>query len=83
MYKNTKAKYPELSIDEIKDLLINKKWYKAIKNGIDSLYSDLAQYMTSRVKELVLRYEYTVPELEAEQEELKNRVKQHLAMMGY
>ena len=63
--------------------IINKKWYKAIKNGIDGLYLVLAQYMTARVKELVLRYEYTVPELEAEQEELKNRVKQHLAMMGY
>lgn len=81
--KNAKEKYAELSIDEIKDLLINKKWYKSIWNGIDGLYSDLAQYMTSRVKELVLRYEYTVPELEAKQEELKEKVKQHLALMGY
>ena len=81
--KNAKDKYAELSIKEIKDLLINKKWYKAIWDGIDGLYSDLAQYMTSRVKELVLRYEYTIPELEKEQEELKNKVKQHLALMGY
>ena len=72
----------QLYISKIIDI-INKKWYKSIWNGIDGLYADLAQYMTSRVKELVLRYEYTVPELDAKQEELKEKVKQHLALMGY
>ena len=81
--KNAKEKYAELSIDEIKDLLINKKWYKAIKHGIDDLYSDLAQYMTARVKELVLRYEKTMPELEKEFCVLQQRVKDHLITMGY
>ena len=83
LYEKVLKKYSELTEDEVKTLVVEDKWLATLSDRIEQLLTDLTQKLAQRVKEIAVRYEYTVPELEAEQEELKNRVKQHLAMMGY
>ena len=83
LYEKVLKKYKELSEDEVKTLVVDDKWLATLSVRIEQLLTDLTQKLSQRVKEIAVRYEYTVPELEKEQEELKNRVKQHLAMMGY
>ncbi len=83
LYEKVLKKYAELSADEVKTLVVEDKWFATLSVRIEQLLTDLTQKLSQRVKEIAVRYEYTVPQLEAEQEELKNKVKQHLALMGY
>lgn len=83
LYEKVLQKYAELSEDEIKTLVVEDKWLAHLSGTIEQLLSDLTQKLSQRIKQIALRYEKTLPELEAEQEELKNKVKQHLATMGY
>lgn len=83
LYEKVLKKYAELSANEVKTLVVEDKWLAILSVRIEQLLTDLTQKLSQRVKEIAVRYEYTVPQLEAEQEELKNKVKQHLALMGY
>lgn len=83
LYQKVIKKYNELSESEIKTLVVEDKWLAHLSGTIEQLLSDLTQKLSQRIKQIALRYEKTLPELEAEQEELKNKVKQHLATMGY
>jgi len=83
LYKNCIKKYTELAEDEVKVLVVDDKWLSTLAVRVEQLLTDLTQKLSQRVKEIAVRYEYTIPQLEQEQEELKNKVKQHLALMGY
>ena len=76
-------KYPTLTQDEIKTLIVEDKWLATLQTRTEQLLLDLIQHLAQRVKELALRYQNTVSELENSQEELKAKVKQHLKSMGY
>ena len=76
-------KYRELSEDEVKTLVVEDKWLATLSNRIEQVLTDLTQKLSQRVKEIALRYENTLPTLEEKQEELKNKVKQHLVAMGF
>ncbi len=76
-------KYAELTIDEIKELLINRKWYYTIFEGIKNLYVTTSHSMASRITEIAERYENTLPELEAEVATYEAKVKAHLERMGF
>lgn len=78
-----KNKYSELSEAEIKDLLVNKKWYFSIFDGIKALYETTSNQMADRISELVERYEFTLPYLEKEVEDYEAKVKSHLERMGF
>ena len=78
-----KAKYAELTIDEVKELLVNQKWYYTIFDGISELYSATSHNMANRISELANRYESTLPSLEKEVEEYEANVKSHLERMGF
>ncbi len=78
-----KEKYSVLTIEEIKELLVNKKWYYTIFDGIKSLYATTSHNIANRIVELVERYENTLPSLETEIGELEKKVKAHLAKMGF
>ena len=78
-----KAKYAELTIDEIKELLVNRKWYYNIFEGIKALYETTAQEISRRIAELAERYEQTLPELEKSVEDYESKVKAHLERMGF
>ena len=78
-----KAKYAELTIDEIKELLVNRKWYYTIFEGIKALYVTTSHEIAGRVAELAERYEDTLPSLENEVESYEAKVKAHLERMGF
>ena len=78
-----KAKYAELTIDEIKELLVNRKWYYTIFEGIKALYVTTSHEIAGRISELAERYEDTLPSLESEVEAYEAKVKAHLERMGF
>ena len=78
-----KAKYAELTIDEIKELLVNRKWYYTIFEGIKALYVTTSHEIAGRVSELAERYEDTLPSLESDVESYEAKVKAHLERMGF
>ena len=81
--KMVMEKYPALTIEEIKELLVNRKWYYTIFDGISALYAATSHSMAGRILELAERYESTLPELEAAVTEYEAKVKAHLERMGF
>lgn len=78
-----KARYAALTIDEIKELTVNKKWHYSLYNGIDMLYEAVSHRMTDRILELAERYEDTLPALETLVSSYEAKVKSHLERMGF
>ena len=78
----TKEKYSELSIEEIKELL-EEKWFAAIYEDLDNIHFDLSHQLSVRVKELIERYEHRLSEIENEVGICENKVKLHLERMGF
>lgn len=81
--KACKEKYVELTIEEIKELLVNRKWYYTIFEGIKALYITTSHEIAGRIAELAERYENTLPSLEDEAENYETKVKAHLERMGF
>lgn len=78
-----REKYEMLTDAEIKKLLVEEKWFRAIYDGIDAIHSAVSHRLSSRVTELVERYEFTLPECEADVTALERKVKSHLERMGF
>lgn len=81
--KECRAKYADLTDEEILDLLINKKWFNSIYDGISDLYAGISHKLTERIVELSNRYQHTLPELEKDVDELEASIKSHLEGMGF
>lgn len=77
------ARYPRLSIDEIKTLVIEKKWMISMEQRIRTEMDNISHRLTRRIKELAERYETPLPRLSAEVEEVTARVENHLKKMGF
>ena len=75
--------YPKLSLEEIKTLVVDKKWMANIENKIKTEMEAISHRLTERIKELAERYETPLPALNREVEELTKKVEQHLKKMGY
>lgn len=80
---NCRNRYETFTDAEIKDLLVNRKWYKAIDDGIQNLYITVANHLTKRIVELYERYENTLPELNTKLAEEEKVVFGHLTQMGF
>ena len=78
-----RAKYPGLSEEEIKDLLVGAKWGAAVVAGIRALYVSASHSLANRVVELAERYEEALPEIEKDVAEYEAKVKGHLERMGF
>lgn len=78
-----KDKYPELSDEEVRELLVNRKWYYDLFAGIKALYVTASHSMANRITELAERYETTLPELEREVTDYEAKVRTHLERMGF
>jgi type I restriction enzyme M protein len=77
------AKYPTLSVEEIKTLVVEDKWLTTISSAIHGEMDRISQALTQRVKELSERYESPLPKLTSEVEILSARVEEHLRKMGF
>ena len=80
---NCRNRYETFTDEEIKDLLVNRKWYKAIDDGIQNLYITVANHLTKRIVELYERYENTLSELNTKLAEEEKVVFGHLTQMGF
>jgi type I restriction enzyme M protein len=78
-----RAKYENLTDEEILDLLVNRKWFDSIFSGVSDLYAAISHHLTNRIIELAERYETTLPQLESDTMEDEAKVKSHLERMGF
>lgn len=81
--QKTREQYGKLTDEEILDLLVNRKWYHTIYEGIDALYTAISHSIANRVTELTERYEKTLPIIQEEVAEYEVKVKSHLERMGF
>jgi type I restriction enzyme M protein len=81
--KVTLAKYPKLTEDEIKELLVDDKWMISIEKSINSEMERISQRLTQRIKELAERYETPMPLQTKEVADLEKKVNAHLKKMGF
>ncbi|WP_107669074.1 N-6 DNA methylase [Cyanothece sp. BG0011] len=76
-------KYPQLTEDEIKTLVVNDKWMNTLAAAIEGEMERISQGLTQRVKELGERYEKPLPLLMNRVDELTAKVEGHLQTMGF
>ena len=78
-----KALYAGFSSDDVRHLVVQHKWLRALCESMIGEASRLVQDFAARLKVLAERYERPLPDLESSVLELQNRVQQHLAAMGF
>ena len=66
------ARYPKLTEAEVKALVADDKWLTAIHAAIHGEMNRISQILAQRVKELVERYETTLPQMVSRVAELEN-----------
>ncbi len=81
--KKVIAKYPKLSSDEIKAVVVEKKWMHSMAQRICTEMDNISHRLTQRIKELAERYEATLPALTNEVDVLEKKVNIHLKSMGF
>ncbi|MXV77686.1 N-6 DNA methylase, partial [Candidatus Poribacteria bacterium] len=72
------ARYGTLTKVEIKQLVIDDKWFATIQTAVTDEVQRLTQKLTERVKELEERYVQPLPELERKVAVYSTRVREHL-----
>lgn len=77
------AKYDELTIEEIKHLLFDKKWMARLEGDITDAIDQVLNALASRVVLIAKRYEHTLAEIEEKTAKSKAKVKSALERMGY
>lgn len=77
------VKYPALKTEEVKTLVVERKWMDALEIAIHGEVDRLSQKLAGRVRELALRYAQTLPDLAGEVERLTGTVDEHLKKMGF
>ncbi|TRZ48471.1 MAG: type I restriction-modification system subunit M [Dehalococcoidia bacterium] len=81
--KKVLAKYPKLTLEEVKEFVIERKWMGALETGIRAEADRLSQNLAGRVKQLAERYENTLPALMDQINSLNKKVDEHLNKMGF
>jgi type I restriction enzyme M protein len=76
------AKYPKLTEDEIKALVVEDKWLATLGSAVQGELDRVSQTLTSRIRELAERYDRPLPQLIDEVASLAARVDGHLKKMG-
>ena len=76
-------KYPKLSKNEIKELVIDDKWLFSLSNSISDELEDLSNKFANTLNELADRYEKPLPKLAKENQSLTYIVDKHLQKMGF
>lgn len=76
-------KYKQLTEAEIKDLVIEKKWFASLAARLDGEMQRISQTLTTSISDLAERYGQTLPEIDQEISGLEDKVIKHLAVMGF
>lgn len=75
--------YKKLSVDDVKRLVVEKKWLHTIEVMTSKEVDRLSHQLATRVQELAKRYETILPDIEKELVELSGKVEEHLKKMGF
>ncbi len=76
------ARYPKLSVDEIKMLVVEDKWLAAILASVEGELDRVSQTLTGRIRQLADRYATSLPQIAYEVDALAEKVDGHLKKMG-
>ncbi len=76
------AKYPKLTEDEVKFLVIDHKWIKALNMSVQGELDYVSHRLTSRIRQLAERYATALPKLAEDLAALSAQVDGHLKKMG-
>jgi len=75
--------YPNLTITQIKQLVVDDKWMVSIDKAVHSEMDRISQRLTQSIKELAERYEIPIPQQSQNVQALEQTVQAHLARMGF
>ncbi|MCB9987711.1 MAG: type I restriction-modification system subunit M [Rhodospirillales bacterium] len=75
-------KIPKNAEAELKDIVVNRKWFASVEATITEEIERMAQQLAGRVKTLEERYSETLPSLSKEVEKYTDLVESHLKEMG-
>jgi len=75
------AKYPALTEDEIKTLVVDDKWLAALHAAVQGELDRVSQTLTGRIRQLAERYATPLPQLTEEVGAFAARVDEHLKKM--
>lgn len=76
------TKYPNLTENEVKDLVVQDKWFATLNSSIEAEIERVTQQLANRVKELNERYAEPLPQITQNVEALGLKVTEHLKAMG-
>jgi type I restriction enzyme M protein len=76
------AKYPQLTEDEVKTLVVDDKWLATLAAAVQGELDRVSQTLTARIRQLAERYATPLPLLTREFAALTSRVQGHLRKMG-
>lgn len=77
------VQYPKLNTEEIKTVVVEKKWMHEMEQRIRTEMDNISHRLTQRVKELAERYETPLPKLTSKVDELTAKVEKHLKEMKF
>jgi type I restriction enzyme M protein len=80
--KKLDGKYPKLTEEEVKTLVVDDKWLAKLAAGVQSELDRVSQNLTGRVRQLAERYQTPLPKLTKTIDELTAKVETHLRQMG-
>lgn len=81
--KKVIQKYSELSIDEIKNIVVFDKWINVLANDIEIIFNNISENLEISITKLVNRYEVPMNQIESEAKVLESKVEEHLKRMGF
>ena len=81
--KKVLTKYPTFSVEEIKTLVVERKWMDELSVRVLGEVDRLSHTLAGRVKELAERYAEPMPEITKDVETLTKKVEEHLVNMGF
>jgi len=77
------VQYPKLRIEEIKTIVVNRKWMHSMDERIRTEMDNISHRLTQRIKELAERYETPLPQQSQKVVNLEKAVDGHLEKMGF
>jgi len=80
--KQVFAKYPALTEEDCKKLVVDDKWFTLLESNIQAEIERVTQQLANRVKTLEERYADPLPQITEEVSALSVKVNEHLQRMG-
>lgn len=77
------SKYSKLTDEEIKNLVVDNKWFGFLTNIIQGEIDRVSQTLTIRIRELAERYESSLPIINKKISKISDQVNEHLKKMGF